>query len=132
MVVARAADLVKHACKSTGRKCPICGLKNLKQAFYNKHIHTHLKKCYVKVKRLSEKEIEKAMGKERKAKMDLEKQREIFTKLESEIWDEIQNRKKRDDGDSTNTKKRRSNDSDKSTSKKAKLETDSQNVVVLE
>lgn len=134
MVVARAADLAKHACKSTGRKCPICGLKNLKQAFYNKHIHTHLKKCSVKVKRLSEEEIEKAMGKERKAKMDLEKQREIFTKLESEIWDEIQNRKKRDDGDSTNTKKRRSNDSDKSTSKKAKVETDSQseNVVVLE
>lgn len=134
MVVARAADLAKHACKSTGRKCPICGLKNLKQAFYNKHIHTHLKKCSVKVKRLSEKEIEKAMGKERKAKMDLEKQREIFTKLESEIWDEIQNRKKRDDGDTSHTKKRRSNDSDKSSSKKAKLETDgpSRNVVVLE
>lgn len=85
----------------------------------------YLKKCYVKVKRLSEKEIEKVMGKERKVKMDFEKQREIFIKFELEIWDEIQNRKKRDDGDFINIKKRRSNDSDKLISKKVKLETDS-------
>lgn len=65
------------------------------------------------------------MGKERKVKMDFEKQREIFIKFELEIWDEIQNRKKRDDGDFINIKKRRSNDSDKLISKKAKLETDS-------
>lgn len=85
----------------------------------------YLKKCYVKVKRLSEKEIEKVMGKERKVKMDFEKQREIFIKFELEIWDEIQNRKKRDDGDFINIKKRRSNDSDKLISKKVRLETDS-------
>ncbi|XP_061166621.1 MOG interacting and ectopic P-granules protein 1-like [Saccostrea echinata] len=128
MVVSRAADLAKHVCKSAGRKCPVCGLKNLKQAFYNKHIRTHVKRCSVKIKRLTEKEIEVAMGKERKAKMDLEKQREIFTKLESEIWDEIQSRRKRDDADST--KKRKSNESDKSASKKAKL--DAEEVVVVE
>ena len=134
MVVARATDLAKHVCKSTGKKCSICGLKNLKQAFYNKHIRTHLKKCSVKVKRLTEKEIEIAMGKERKAEMDLAKQKELFTKLESDIWDEIQNRKKRDE-ESPTTKKRRSNESDKSVdSKKAKLEvgSDSENIVVLE
>ncbi|XP_062583033.1 MOG interacting and ectopic P-granules protein 1-like [Saccostrea cucullata] len=130
MVVSRAADLAKHVCKSAGRKCPVCGLKNLKQAFYNKHIRTHLKKCSVKIKRLTEKEIEVAMGKERKAEMDLEKQREIFTKLESDIWDEIQSRRKRDDTDSTNSKKRKSNESDRSASKKAKLDEEEEVVVV--
>lgn len=134
MVVARAADLAKHVCKSAGRKCPICGLKNLKQAFYNKHIRTHVKKCSVKIKRLTERQIEKAMGKERKAEMDLAKQREIFTKLESEIWDEIQSRRKRDEMDttSTNSRKRKSNESDKSANKKVKSEGSENDVVVVE
>ncbi|KAK3086449.1 hypothetical protein FSP39_018585 [Pinctada imbricata] len=97
MVVANSAHLKTHICKNApSKKCEICGIKNLKPQYYIKHVTSHLKKCSIKIRRLTEKQIEEAMGKERKAEMDLQKQKELFTKLEADIWNEIESRRKRD------------------------------------
>ncbi|XP_069112586.1 MOG interacting and ectopic P-granules protein 1-like [Argopecten irradians] len=62
MVVAKNSDLKTHVCRSGSvRNCPLCGVKNLKPNAYTRHISTfHLKKCFVRVKRLSQRQIREA------------------------------------------------------------------------
>ena len=97
MVVASTDQLRSHICKNApSKKCEICGIKNLKPQYYTKHVKTHLKKLKIKLRRLTDKEIEDAMGKERKLEMDMQKQREEFMKMEADIWNEIESRRKRD------------------------------------
>ncbi|KAJ8302943.1 hypothetical protein KUTeg_019339 [Tegillarca granosa] len=66
MVVAKASDLKTHVCKvNRSRSCEICGIKNLKSVYYTKHVTTHLKKCHIKLKRLSQGEIAAAVKRKR-------------------------------------------------------------------
>ncbi|XP_060074544.1 MOG interacting and ectopic P-granules protein 1-like, partial [Ylistrum balloti] len=62
MVVAQNSDLKTHVCRSGSvRNCPMCGVKNLKPNAYTRHISTfHLKKCFVRLKRMSPRQIKEA------------------------------------------------------------------------
>ncbi|XP_033754662.1 MOG interacting and ectopic P-granules protein 1-like [Pecten maximus] len=62
MVVAKNSDLKTHVCRSGSvRNCPLCGVKNLKPNAYTRHISTfHLKKCFVHLKRISQRQIKEA------------------------------------------------------------------------
>ncbi|KAK3581110.1 hypothetical protein CHS0354_033902 [Potamilus streckersoni] len=60
MVVARKADLENHHCKKlASRSCPLCNLRKLTPEAYLKHVKTHMRKCSVNVKKLSEDELAK-------------------------------------------------------------------------
>ncbi|KAL3859965.1 hypothetical protein ACJMK2_010143 [Sinanodonta woodiana] len=60
MVVARKADLENHHCKKlASRSCPLCNLRKLTPEAYLKHVKTHMKKCSVNVKQMSEDELAK-------------------------------------------------------------------------
>ncbi|OWF55230.1 MOG interacting and ectopic P-granules protein 1-like [Mizuhopecten yessoensis] len=65
MVVAQNSDLKTHVCRSGSvRNCPMCGVKNLKPNAYTRHISLfHLKKCVVRLKRMSQKQIKEATRK---------------------------------------------------------------------